>query len=36
MRADETAKRHGVAFRWRPFDVRAIMVAMDNRSPPSR
>ena len=30
MRADETAKRHGVAFRWRPFDVRAIMVAMDN------
>jgi 2-hydroxychromene-2-carboxylate isomerase len=30
MRIDEEAKRAGVTFRWRPFDVRAIMVAMNN------
>ena len=30
MRLDEVARREGIAFRWRPFDVRAIMVAMDN------
>ena len=30
MRLDDVARRAGVAFRWRPFDVRAIMVAMDN------
>ena len=30
MRLDEIARRERVAFRWRPFDVRAIMVAMDN------
>jgi 2-hydroxychromene-2-carboxylate isomerase len=30
MRADETARANGVRFDWRPFDVRSIMVAMDN------
>ncbi len=30
MRLDDVARREGIAFRWRPFDVRAVMVAMDN------
>jgi 2-hydroxychromene-2-carboxylate isomerase len=30
MRIDEVARRAGGAFRWRPFDVRAIMVEMNN------
>lgn len=30
MRIDEVARRAGLTFRWRPFDVRAIMVEMNN------
>jgi 2-hydroxychromene-2-carboxylate isomerase len=30
MRIDEVARRTGLTFRWRPFDVRAIMVEMNN------
>jgi len=30
MRIDDVARRAGVTFRWRPFDVRAVMLAMDN------
>lgn len=30
MRIENVAQRSGVSFRWRPFDVRAVMVAMDN------
>jgi 2-hydroxychromene-2-carboxylate isomerase len=30
MRAEEMAHAHDVRFNWRPFDVRAIMIAMDN------
>ena len=30
-RADEVAAREGVKLRWRPFNVRAIMIEQDNR-----
>ena len=30
MRLAEVEKAHGVAFRWRPFSVRQIMIEMDN------
>jgi 2-hydroxychromene-2-carboxylate isomerase len=30
MRIDEVAKRVGVTFRWRPFNVRDIMIEMNN------
>ncbi len=30
MRIDDVSARTGVPFRWRPFDVRALMLAMDN------
>jgi 2-hydroxychromene-2-carboxylate isomerase len=30
MRIEEIQRQSGVAFRWRPFDVRAIMIEMDN------
>lgn len=30
MRIDEVARQAGLTFRWRPFDVRAIMVEMNN------
>jgi 2-hydroxychromene-2-carboxylate isomerase len=30
MRIDEVARRTALTFRWRPFDVRAIMVEMNN------
>ena len=30
MRIEDVARRTGVNFRWRPFDVRAVMLAMDN------
>jgi 2-hydroxychromene-2-carboxylate isomerase len=30
MRIETVAQRSGVNFRWRPFDVRAVMAAMDN------
>jgi 2-hydroxychromene-2-carboxylate isomerase len=30
MRIEDAARRAGVSFRWRPFDVRAVMLAMDN------
>jgi 2-hydroxychromene-2-carboxylate isomerase len=30
MRIDEVAQRAGLSFQWRPFDVRAIMVEMNN------
>lgn len=30
MRIEDVARRFGVSFRWRPFDVRAVMLAMDN------
>ncbi len=31
MRADDVASQNGVTLRWRPFSVRKIMQAMDNR-----
>ena len=31
MRLDRVERDHGIAFRWRPFSVRAIMIEMDNR-----
>jgi 2-hydroxychromene-2-carboxylate isomerase len=30
MRIDRFEELHGIAFRWRPFSVRAIMIEMDN------
>lgn len=30
MRIDDVTRRTGIPFRWRPFDVRAVMIAMDN------
>ena len=30
MRIDDVARHTGIPFRWRPFDVRALMLAMDN------
>ena len=30
LRIEDVARREGVTFRWRPFDVRAVMLAMDN------
>jgi len=30
MRLDTVERQSGVTFRWRPFDVRAIMLEMDN------
>ena len=30
LRLEDCARRHGVRFNWRPFDVRAIMLAQNN------
>jgi 2-hydroxychromene-2-carboxylate isomerase len=30
MRIEAVARQSGVTFRWRPFDVSAIMIEMDN------
>jgi 2-hydroxychromene-2-carboxylate isomerase len=30
MRIENVAQRSGINFRWRPFDVRAVMLAMNN------
>jgi 2-hydroxychromene-2-carboxylate isomerase len=30
MRVEDVAREHGITIRWRPFDVRAIMIEMDN------
>ncbi len=30
MRIGDVARQNGVTFRWRPFDVRVVMVEMDN------
>ena len=36
MRIDEVARRNGLTFRWRPFDIRALMVEMNNIPLPAK